>query len=111
ERGVRVRQVVRVDDRVCPARRLDVRGDDMRNDVLELSEPGPELDRLARPGRELARDLLVPLPVEAPQDRPLAPGSLLVRERGLQAPRRSAPRVAVARKWTRRRRGTARRRA
>jgi len=93
ERGVRVRQLVRVDDRVRPARRLDVRGDDIRHDVLELREPRPELDRLARAGRELARDLLVPLPVEAPQDRPLAPGSLLVRERGLEAHRRSPAKV------------------
>src|SRR5207249_4520569 len=75
---------------------LDVGGDDMRQDVLELREAGAELDGLARPRRELARDHLVPLAVEPPQDRALAPCSLLVRERRLEAHRRSHANVTYA---------------
>ncbi len=67
DRAVRERQVLRVRDAIEPWGELDVRRDDIRQSLLQISDPAADFDRKARCAG--GDDAIVKIIVDSPQNR------------------------------------------
>jgi SAM-dependent methyltransferase len=79
-----VRQRFCVNDLVRPPRRLDVGRDYFGPNLLEVPDAGAQFNSWPWNPREIGSDQLVPSPVQPPEERPFAPGALLLGKLGAE---------------------------